>query len=52
MGRNGVAADRMIVAYSRGDGAAANDEIAWVTVALLHLRAGDDSWIRIDPVLR
>jgi hypothetical protein len=27
----------MIVAYSRGDGAAANDEIAWVTVALLHL---------------
>jgi hypothetical protein len=26
--RNGVAADRMIVAYSRGDGAATNYEIA------------------------
>ena len=36
----------MIVAYSRGDGAATNYEIAWVTVALQHLRAGDDSW---DP---
>jgi hypothetical protein len=30
----------MIVAYSRGDGAATNYEIAWVTVALQHLRAG------------
>ena len=39
----------MIVAFSRGDGAATNDEIAWVTVALQHLRAGDDSWTRIDP---
>ena len=39
----------MIVAYSRGDGAATNYEIAWVTVALQHLRVGDDSWIRIDP---
>ena len=38
-----VAADRMIVAYSRGDGAATNNEIAWVTVALQHLGAGDDS---------
>jgi hypothetical protein len=26
--------DRMIVAYSRSNGAAANHEIAWVTVAL------------------
>ena len=34
----------MIVAYSRGDAAATNYEIAWVTVALQHLRAGDDSW--------
>jgi hypothetical protein len=42
----------MIVAYSRGDGAATNYEIAWVTVALQHLRAGDDSWARIDPVHR
>jgi hypothetical protein len=38
------------VAYSRGDGAATNYEIAWVTVALQHLRAGDHSWARIDPV--
>jgi len=42
----------MIVAYSRGDGAATNYEIAWVTVALQHLRVGDDSWTRIDPVHR
>ena len=42
----------MIVAYSRGDGAATNYEIAWVTVALQHLRAGDDSSARIDPVHR
>ena len=34
----------MIVACSRGDGAVTNYEIARVTVALLHLRAGDDSW--------
>jgi len=27
-----ASADRMIVACSRGDGAAANYEIAWVTV--------------------
>ena len=40
------------MAYSRGDGAAANYEIAWVTVALQHLRAGDDSRARIDPVHR
>ena len=33
----------MIVAYSHCDGAAANYEIAWVTVALQHLRVGDDS---------
>ena len=44
--------DRMIVAYSRSDGAVTNYEIAWVTVALRHLRAGDDSWIWIDPVHR
>jgi len=43
IGRNDVAADRMIVAYSRGDGAATNYEIAWVTVALRHLRVGDGS---------
>jgi len=42
----------MIVAYGRGDGAATDDEIAWVTVALQHLRVGDDSWARIDPVRR
>ena len=42
----------MIVACSRGDGAATNYEIAGVTVALQHLRAGDDSWARIDPVRR
>ena len=30
----------MIVAYSRSNGAAANHEIAWVTVALQHLRVG------------
>jgi hypothetical protein len=30
----------MIVAYSRSDGAATNYEIAWVTVALQHLRSG------------
>jgi hypothetical protein len=35
---------RTIMAYGRGDGAATNYEIAWVTVALQHLRAGDDSW--------
>jgi len=52
IGRNGVAADRMIVAYSRSDGAATNYEIAWVTVALRHLRAEDDSWIWIDRVHR
>jgi hypothetical protein len=42
----------MIVASSRGDCAATNYEIAWVTVALQHLRAGDDSRARIDPVHR
>ena len=42
----------MIVAYSRGDGAAANYEIAGATVALQHLRIWDDSWARIDPVHR
>ena len=42
----------MIVAYSRGDGVATNYEIAWVTVALQHLRVGDDSWTRMDPVHR
>jgi hypothetical protein len=40
IGRNGVAADRMIVAHSRGDGAATNYEIVWVTVALQYPRAG------------
>ena len=39
----------MIVAYSRGDGVATNYEIAWVTVALQHLRVGDDSSDRMDP---
>jgi hypothetical protein len=43
IGRNGGAVGRAIVAYSRGDGAAANYEIAWVTVPLQHLRVGDDS---------
>ena len=42
----------MIVAYSRSDGAGTNYEIAWVTVALRHLRAGDDSWVWIDLVHR
>jgi hypothetical protein len=31
----------MIVTYSRGDGVATNYEIAWMTVALQHLRATD-----------
>ncbi len=39
-----VAVGRTIVAYRRGDGAATDYEIAWVTVALQHLRVGDDSW--------
>ena len=39
----------MIVAYSRGGGAATSYEIAWVTVAPQHLRVGNDSWARIDP---
>jgi hypothetical protein len=52
IGRNGVAVGRMIVAYRRGDGAATNYQSAWVTVALQHLRVGDDSWARIDPVHR
>ncbi len=48
-----VAVSRMIVAYRRGDGAATNYEIAWVTVALQHLRVGDGSWAgQIDPVHR
>ncbi len=38
-----VAVGRMIVAYRRGDGAATSYEIAWVTVALQRLRAGDGS---------
>ncbi len=38
-----VAVGRMIVAYRRGDGAATRYEIAQVTVALRHLRAGDGS---------
>jgi len=38
----------MIVACSRSDGAAANCEIARVTVALQHLWVGDDSWARMD----
>ena len=46
IGRIDVAADRMIVAYSRGNGAATTYEIARVTVALQHLRAGDDSRAR------
>ena len=37
IGRNGVVVG-MIGAYSRGDGDATNYEIAWVTVALQHLR--------------
>ncbi len=39
-----VAVGRMIVAYRRCDGAATSYEIAWVTVALQHLRIRDDSW--------
>ena len=50
----------MIVAYSRGGGGATNYEIAWVTVALQHLRVRDDSWARdksrapmvADPMVR
>ena len=41
IGRNDVAAGRMIVAYSRSNGAAANHEIALVTVALQHLSVGE-----------
>jgi hypothetical protein len=40
IGRNGVAAGRMIVACSRGDGAAANYDSAGVTEALQRLRPG------------
>jgi len=40
----------MIVAFSRGDGAATNYEIAWVTVALRHQRVGDDS-VEADRVM-
>ncbi len=40
----------MIVAYRRGDGAATSYEIAWVTVVVQHLRVGDGSWARIDPM--
>ena len=47
-----VAIGRMIVAYRRGDGAATNYEIGWVTVALQHLRVGDNAWARINPVHR
>jgi hypothetical protein len=39
----------MIVAHSRGDGAATNYEIAWVTVALQHLRAGTIPGPGMDP---
>ena len=39
----------MIVARSRGDGAAANYEIGAVTVALQRPRAGDDSWAGLIP---
>ena len=50
--RMGVAAGRMIVACSRGDVTATNYEIVWVTAALPHLRAWDDSRVRIDSVHR
>ena len=36
-----IAVGRMIMAYRRGGGAAINYEIAWVTVALQHLRVRD-----------
>ena len=35
-----VAVGRVIMAYRRGDGAATDYEIAWVTVAPQHLRSG------------
>ena len=38
------------MAYRRGDGAATDYEIAWVTVTPQHLRSGNDVWTRIDPV--
>jgi hypothetical protein len=50
--RNGVAVGRMIMAYSRGVGAATYYVIPWVTVAQQNLRVGGDSWARIDPVHR
>jgi hypothetical protein len=40
-----AAADRMIAAYRRGDAAATDNEIAWVTVALRDLRVRDDAWV-------
>ena len=43
-----VAIGRMIVAYRRGDGAATNYEIGWVTVALQHLRVGDNACARMS----
>ena len=40
---------RMIVAYRCSDDTTTNYQIAWVIVALQHLRVGDDAWARIDP---
>jgi len=37
----------MIAAHRPGDGAATDCEIAWVTVALRHLRVRDDAWVRM-----
>ena len=42
----------MIAACRRGEGAATTYEIARVTIALQHLRAGNDFRARIDPVHR
>jgi Domain of unknown function (DUF4192) len=39
----------MIAACRRGDGAATDYEIAWVTVELRDLRVRDETWARMDP---
>jgi hypothetical protein len=40
---------RMIAAYRRGDSAATDYEIGWVTVELRDLRVRDETWARMDP---
>ena len=39
----------MITVYRHGDGAATDNEIAWVTAELRDLRVRDETWARMDP---